>query len=335
MFPQVNSVANGLQLFDADMTSLTGKLLAPGLGVMADHSLTMDFQCPQSPNSQYMYETDSNAIITNCSSGVIKQSPSTSQLSLGQYPDYDVISPSVEGLTFDSSDFLSFNGRGDNLLTVGVNELPKSDENVLKLIDNGPTLTQLNTEDLESNFFDEFNGLGEFGTDPMMFDCMRSTNREREQPMKYSSCTVTAPQSPSLMAPSSNWPQRTVFVGTPIVFSNLIGSHLSGAATTVTNGFSFANNGVNATQVCQPAAAAATSLTVKRALSPQPDRKQSMLAAALSSPKTNVNWNWEEIESFLQSEGQRMATEASNSSSPVEPVAKKIKTEPVGEYCMF
>jgi hypothetical protein len=333
MFPQVNGNANGLQIFEYDMTSFTGRPLATGLGLVADHSLTMDCQCPLSPNSQYMYETDSNTAVISCSTGctgIMKQLPSSAQLTSGPaypYLDYDVISPSVERLTFDSSDVLSFtyNGRGEGLLSVSENEMPKSEDNVLKIIDNEPTLTQLNTEDLDTNFLDEFDGLSEFGTD-LVFDCMKLVNHERE-PMKYTTCTVTAPQSSSLVA-SSQWPQQTLLVGTPVVLSSVVNNYPVGAVTAVSSGYSFTNDSMNSVQPCQPAVVATTTTTMKRPLSPQPAYKPSILAAALTSSKTNLNWNWEEIESFLQSEGQQLAAEVSNNPT-VEPVTKKIKTEPI------
>jgi hypothetical protein len=308
MFPQLNGSQINLQQFKSDiMSPINCRAVYPtGLVLSADHSLVGDSQCPLSPSNQFMYETDNSAYTG------LNQSPPTGLLA-SKYPDYDAISPSVEGLTFDSYDFMSyvytgggdgngFGGAGD----IGMSSGDKSTENKLKVIDSGPTLTQLNTDNLEMNFFDDIDELCDLPTDQVL-DYMKPVVGNLEA-VNYIPCTVITPVRPLAMPPSSNGP--LYLLQTSQLNSQSTASAMCTASATLSQ--------------------ATATVTGKRPLSPEPTSRSSstssMLVAALAGKTANLHWNWEEIESFLQSEeDQRMAALATSSNAG-QP-SKRIKTE--------
>ena len=121
-----------------------------------DHGL-MDVTCPLSPNSQFMYEPDA----PECSAF---RMTSSSSLCTSATNSESVISPSVEGMTFDEFTLSTNGGSG----TDGWFENEKDMFDLVKMEDafvgsadlgTDPTLTQLNSEDLESTLLDDFDGL--------------------------------------------------------------------------------------------------------------------------------------------------------------------------------
>jgi len=242
--------------------------------VSCDRSLTYEF--PLSPSNQLMYESEPLQDQC-CVHGHIQ--PHQSVLETG------VISPTVEGLTFNDCDVLSLVFANDQLPAAVVS----SSDAVLttnKYLsdDKGPTLTQLNSEDLDATLLDDF------GVSSSAF-CVDMSSLDCSQLIDVKPMTTNITSMPSTTAALSSWSEQirhqrdeTLQQQQQQLMSHIMSSQRqidNVPQCTVTN----------ATYTHIPATSA---------------------SSAASTIQLNLDRNWEAIESFLKSEDERMAAEATN-----------------------
>lgn len=236
--------------------------------VSADRSLTYEF--PVSPSSQLMY--DSEPFQDQCCAVGSRSSTDQPILETG------VISPSVEGLTFNDYDVLSMFVNDPlpvSAPVTGGDDL-SSHTDAWKMTDAGPTLTQLNADDLDATLLDDFSvSSASFCVDMSSLDC--------SQLVAASSVTVPS---------NFGWTeQQKVAEETPKQRrSNELISQL-----------------LRSRQEVRPEATVSRTTHTDTSTS-MPVESLFKNSSAFSTQMT-LDRNWEAIESFLKSEDKRMAVE--------------------------
>jgi len=261
--------------------------------VSCDRSLT--YELPLSPSNQLMYESE--PLQDHCSVAGVGR-PEQPVLETG------VISPSVEGLTFNDYDVLSYVFANDQLPAASAGSGDVSAGKYLsdawKVTDSGPTLTQLNSDDLDATLLDEFSASSSgFCVDMSSLDCSQLI---AVKPM-ITNCT----SMPSTAATLTSWSEQMRQQrnkGMQQLQQQLI-SHL----------LSSQQQGDNVPQCVVSTATHTASSTT---------------ATMTSTTQLSLDCNWEAIESFLESEDERMAAEASNLQRQPLHVAANIKSEAPG-----
>ena len=263
--------------------------------VSCDHSLTCEFAL--SPSSQLLYESEPLQDQCVVHSRVQPEGP---KLETG------VISPSVEGLTFNDYDVLSYMFANEQALpaAAAAAAVPSVGDDVIsntatkylsdtwKMTDSGPTLTQLNTDDLEATLLDDFS-VSSSGFCPHMssLDCSQLI---AVKPM-ISNCSSVHSTAATLSSWSEVRQQHDEMVEQQRqqLMSRLLSSQ----------------------QQSRPSHSQASA---------------SSSSVSTSTTQLSLDRNWEAIESFLKSEDERMAAEASNHQCQQLHVAANIKSETPG-----
>jgi len=265
--------------------------------VSCDRSLT--YELPLSPSSQLMYESE--PLQDHCCEAGLVQS---------ERPVFEtgVISPSVEGLTFNDYDVLSYVFANEQLPAAaaaasgsGVVTAGKYLSDAWKVADRGPTLTQLNSDDLDATLLDDFNvSSSGFCVDMSSLDCSQLI---AVKPMISNTTSM-----PSTAATASSWSeqmrqQRVDGMQQQQQQQQELMSRLLSSQR-------------HADNVPQCVVSSPTHTTSS--------------ASATSATQLSLDRSWEAIESFLKSESERMAAEASNHQQQQLQLAAKIKSEAPG-----
>jgi len=260
-----------------------------------DCSLMCEF--PLSPSNQLMYESE--PLQDQCGvAGHILADQSVLETR--------VISPSVEGLTFNDYDVLSYVFANEQQPVAAAAAASSSSDDAVKYLsdawkvtDAGPTLTQLNSEDLDATLLDDFSvSSSGFCVDVSSLDC---TQLIVVKPMIPN---TTSMPSTAVTVSSCLWPEQVRQRRDEAVQQQLMSQQ-------------------QVVSVPQCAVLHAN----------HPHTAALSASSATSTTQLNLDRNWEAIESFLKSEDERMATEASNSQQQQQQqlrLAANIKSEAPG-----
>jgi len=267
----------------------------PDVSMSSDRSLTCEF--PLSPSSQLMY--DSEPLQDQCCvTGRVQ--PDQSGLEAG------VISPSVEGLMFTDSDVFQYMFASDQLQTAAAG-VSSSDSVVSstaagylsdawKMTESaGPTLTQLNSEDLDTTLLDDFS-VSSSGF------CVDST---QQQQLTAESSNTTSVSSVGATLPC--WSGQTRQPAEAPAEQQQQEAVMSDELSSQ-----------------RPVDSVQHNAQLNHALT------AASLTASATQLKLTLDRNWEAIESFLKSEDARMAAEASNHQQQLLQLATDIKKEAQG-----
>lgn len=260
--------------------------------VSCDRSLTCEF--PRSPSSQLMYESEPLQDQC-CVRGQSERSVHETR----------VISPSVEGLTFNDNDILSYvfaNEQLPAMVSTGNDEMLGSTatkylSDAWKMTDRGPTLTQLNSEDLEATLLDDF-GVSSSGF------CVDMSSLDCSQLIVAKPVITNTTSMPSTATSCPCWSQymgqqREETARQQQQQQEQLMSHIVSSQRQVDS---------------VPQCAAHTQTT----------------ASSASTTHLSLDHSWEAIESFLKSEDERMAAKVSNHQQHQLQLAADIKTEAPG-----
>lgn len=258
-----------------------------GSAASCDCSLTCEF--PLSPSSQLMYESEplrDQCYVVGCSQ------PDQPGLQTG------VISPSVERLMFTDSDVFQYMF-ADNQLQPAAAAGSSSAEaaggsavsDAWKITESGgPTLTQLNSDDLDTTFLDDFS----VSSGSFCVDCT-----QQQQPTVASSSTTSVPPAGATLP----------------CWSELARPRREASAVQ---------------QRQQQAVVSCSASLQQHVDDVQQCGQTHTAPSSTSSMQFTLDRCWEAIDSFLKSEDARMATEASNRHQQMRQLATDIKTEPRG-----
>lgn len=268
--------------------------------VSCDRSLTCEF--PLSPSSQLMYESESLQDQC-CVAGRVQ--PDQPGLETG------VISPSVEGLMFTDSDVFQYMFANDQLpaAAAAAAGASSSDDAVSstaakylsdawKMTDSGGlTLTQLNSEDLDTTLLDDFS----VSSTGFCVDCTQQQQlpAESNNTTSVPSTGATLPCWSEQMRQSREAAVKQSQQQQPVMSCQLVSSQRQ----------------VDSLQHC-----AAVHLT---------DACSTASSTSLTASATQLTLDryWEAIDSFLKSEDARMAAQGSNHQQQLPQLATDIKTE--------
>jgi len=288
MYTQCSSV--NLRLHEQPVTSYIDST------VSCDRSLTYEF--PLSPNSQLMYESE----------------PLQDQCCVPRHAQPDqsvvetrVISPSVEGLTFNDYDVLSYVFANEQLPAAAASSTDDAVSNTTvkylsdawKLTDRGPTLTQLNSEDLEATLLDDF-GVSSSGF------CVDMSSLDCSQLIAANSVITNTMSMPSTAVTLSSWSEQMRQQREEAVHQQQQQQQL------------MSQKHIDSVSQCAVSHAAHAHTTASSA------------SSTASTMQLSLDRNWEAIESFLKSEDERMAAEASKHQQQQLQLAANIKSEASG-----
>jgi len=264
--------------------------------VSFDRSLT--YELPVSPSSQLMYESE--PLHDHCCAPGLAQ-PDRPVLETG------VISPSVEGLTFNDYDVLSYVFASDQLPAATVSS--GSDDikylsDAWKVTDAGPTLTQLNSDDLDATLLDDFCVPSSvFCVDMSSLDCSQLVA------VKPVMSNTTGTSIPSTAATLASWSEQMSRQQEEAVKQQQQQCLMSDLPVLSSQ---------RQVDIVRPCIVSC------------PTHTTSSTSSATSTMQLSLDRSWEAIESFLKSEGERMAVEASNQQRRQLQLAANIKSEAAG-----
>jgi len=252
------------------------------LPVMSCDDGTVSCEFPLSPGSQLMYESE--LVQDQC---CVREAGQPEQSVL----DTRVISPSVEGLTFNDYDVLSYvfarNDEHPSAATSSDDIRTKYLSDGWTVSDGGPTLTQLNSDDLDAMLLDDF-GVSSSGfcVDMSSLDCSQliAVTSSVAIPSTTATLSVWSDQLRKQQEDTVKQPQQQLM---------MMMSHLHS--------------------------------------SPHVMRPTHTPATARSTTQLRLDRNWEAIESFLESEDERMAAEAANHhQQQIQLAPANVKSEAAG-----
>jgi len=264
-----------------------------------DRSLTCEF--PLSPSSQLMYEPES--LQDQC---CVAQ-PDQPGLDTG------VISPSVEGLMFTDSDVLQYMFANDQLQAAAAAAAGASSSedavsstaakylsDAWKMTDSGGlTLTQLNSEDLDTTLLDDFS----VSSSGFCVDCTQ------QQPLTAEPNSTTSVPSTGATLPC--WSEQMRQSREAAVKRSQQQQQPMTSCQVVVGSQRQVDSVQHCAVVQHTTASSSTSCTA-------------------SSTQLTLDRYWEAIDSFLKSEDARMAAQASNHQQQLPQLATDIKTEAQG-----
>jgi len=260
--------------------------------VSCDRSLACEF--PLSPSSQLMYESE--PLQDQCCVAVHDQQDQT-QLETG------VISPSVEGLIFTDNDVFQYTFANDEQPAAAAASVSSSDDAVSstavkywtdawKMTESaaGPTLTQLNSEDLDTTLLDDFG-------------VSSSVDCTQQQQLTCESNITTSVSSTGATLPCWAEQMRDLPRGSAVKHQQQheVMSH---------------HQHVESVQ--------------QRCAQTHFSHTPASTSHSAAETQLSLDHYWEAIESFLKSEDARMAAEASNHQQQMMQLAADIKTEAQG-----
>jgi len=266
--------------------------------VDSDRSLTCEF--PLSPSSQLMYESE--PLRDQCSGVTVQRDQP--RLETG------VISPSVEGLMFTDSDVFQYMFASDQLPAAAAAASASSGDEVqsntaakywsdawqMTAGAAGPTLTQLNSEDLDTTLLDDFSVSSSMDCTRQQQQLTTESNITASVSVRSSTATLPCWSEQMRQPPQETAVQRQHQEHEKKEEEEAVMSHQQHHVESCAQ--------VHHTH-CTPSHSASTmQLTLDRC--------------------------WEAIDSFLKSEDARMAAESSNSQRQVLQLATDIKTEAQG-----
>ena len=297
MYTQCSSV--NLRLHEQPVTSYIDST------VSCDRSLTYEF--PLSPNSQLMYESEPLQDQC-CVRGHAKPEHSVQETR--------VISPSVEGLTFNDYDVLSYMFANEQLPAAAAsstedalsNTTAKYLSDAWKMTDRGPTLTQLNSEDLEATLLDDF-GVSSSGF------CMNESSLDCSKLIAVKPAITNTMSMPSTAATLSSWSEQMRQQQEETVHHQQQQQQQQQLISRVLN----SQKHIDTVPQCVVSHPTHTHTTA------------SSESSAATTTQLSLDRNWEAIESFLKSEDERMAAEASKHQQQQQlQLAANIKSESLG-----
>jgi len=295
MYTQCSSV--NLRLHEQPLTSYIDST------VLCDRSLTCEF--PLSPNSQLMYESE----------------PLQDQCCVARHAQPDqsvvetrVISPSVEGLTFNDYDVLSYVFANEQLPAAAASSTDDAVSNTTvkylsdawKMTDRGPTLTQLNSEDLDATLLDDF-GVSSSGF------CVDMSSLDCSQLIAANPAVTNTMSMPSTAVTLSSWSEQMRQQQEETVHQQQQQQQQQQQEQRLMSHVLNSQKHIDSVSPATRAHASASSAS-----------------STATTTQLSLDRNWEAIESFLKSEDERMAAEASKQQQLQLQLAANIKSEASG-----